>query len=218
MKRNNKKRKIRTIKPISAVRMSKGVFYPLQPPQMPIRLRVITNATLSGAVPAFVKRWNTNSAFQPETGGGTAATPGFSHWALLYGYYRVVSYEYNFTALNNEAFSVTIYSTNSNADPGTTTNSNLGANRLSWDRAVNAKGGIDTYKFVSPSITISEVVGTTSTYIDDTFRGLVTGNPADITWLGVGAQSISGSNLTNGIALRLELNMNTIFYDPITQT
>jgi len=193
-------------------------FPTTEPVRQHIKLRSISNFTLSGGSPAIVKRWFTNSAWQPEVGGGTGVTPGFPRWSTIYGYYRVMGYQFKVTMMNNEAFSVTCYYINTNADPGTSTNSNLADNRLAADKAINAKGGIDTCTFRSRTISVCQVVGSKSPIYDDTFRGLVTGSPADVTWLGVGVQSISGANLTNGVSCKLELNQFVVFYDPLTQT
>jgi len=192
-------------------------FSVLQPVLKKVLLKVISTANISAASPQVIKRWNPNSAYTPETGGGSGATPGFADWALLYGYYRVVGYSYQFTASNNEAFPVIVYTTNSNNDPTTSNNSTIATNRNSFIKQVAAKGGMDTFTFRSPYYTITHIVGSPAPKFDDLYSALINASPSDLTWMGIGVQSVGGANVTNGISVSVQLNQFVTFYDPLQQ-
>jgi hypothetical protein len=180
-------------------------------------LKVITVATIATAAPQLIKRWNPNSAYTPETGGGSGATPGYADWAALYGYYRVVGYSYQFTASNNETFPVIVYTVNSNNDPTTSQNATLATNRNSFTKQLSAKGGMDSWTFRSPYYSIPYIVGSPSPKFDDLYAALVNASPSDLTWMGIGAQSVGGANITNGISVSVQLNQFVVFYDPLQQ-
>jgi hypothetical protein len=188
----------------------------IAPPEQDVKLRVISTATISAASPQVTKRWNPNSAYTPETGGGSGSTPGYADWAQLYGYYRVVAYDYKITIMNNEAFPVIVFVVNSNNDPTTTNNSTLASNALSQTYALSAKGGQDRCEFTK-HLRVAEVVGSDAVEFDDIYSSLINASPSDITWIGVGVQSIGGANVTNGVSMRVELNQYTRFYDRLLQ-
>ncbi len=186
------------------------------PPETTVRLSLTTVGTISGAAAAIVKRWIPNSAYTPEVGGGSAATKGFSNWAGIYAFYRVVSYKYDIFVCNNEAFPVSVYVMNLNDDPGTTANSTTAQNSLSQIRLLSAKGGQDRCRFRG-TYTIARVIGSNSAEFDDDYRASVTASPSDVTWLCVGVQSTTGVNVTNGIGYEFNMSQITRFYDRKTQ-
>jgi hypothetical protein len=192
-------------------------FAPVQSLKKQVLLKVISTATVSAASPQVIKRYNPNSAYTPETGGGSGATPGFADWAQLYGYYRVVGYSYHFTASNNENFPVIVYTTNSNNDPTTSNNSTLATNRNSFTKQLSAKGGMDAWTFRSPYYPITYIVGSPAPKFDDLYSALINASPSDLTWMGVGVQSVGGANVTNGISISVQLNQFVLFYDPLQQ-
>jgi hypothetical protein len=189
---------------------------PIMPSKKHVPLRVISTAIISGASPQVVKRWNPNSAYTPETGGGSASTPGYADLAQLYGYYRVAGYSYEVTISNLEAFGVVVYCINSNADPTTSVNSTIASNPKCQSCSLSPKGGFDRHVFRG-RFTIASIVGSPSVKWDDLYSALINANPADVTWLGVGVQSIGGSNLTNGVCCEVKLLQYTIFYDYLLQ-
>jgi hypothetical protein len=189
---------------------------PIMPPKKHVPLRVITTAIISGAAPAVVKRWNPNSAYTPETGGGSGATPGYADITPLYGYYRVAGYSYEITLSNLEGFGVVVYVINSNADPTTSFNSTAASNPKCQSFSLSPKGGMDRHTFRG-RFTIAAIVGSPAVKWDDIYSSLINASPADITWLGVGVQSIGGSNVTNGVCVEVKLTQYTIFYDYLLQ-
>jgi hypothetical protein len=186
------------------------------PTEMDVKLQLYNASQSQGAVPNIVLRFNPNCAFQPVVGGPTAAVPGFSHWALFYGFYRVVAYEYEITITNNEAFAINCYLLNLNNDPTTTGTASLSTNALSQHKVIAPKGGMDKAIF-KKRLKISDIAGTTAVEFDDTYRALINASPADLFWLGVGIASVSGVNLTNGATITTYLTMYTRFYDRLDQ-
>jgi hypothetical protein len=189
---------------------------PIMPSKKHVPLRVISTAIISGASPSVVKRWNPNSAYTPETGGGSGATPGYADLAQLYGYYRVAGYSYEVTISNLEAFGVVVYCVNSNADPTTSVNSTIASNPKCQSSSLSPKGGFDRHVFRG-RFTIESIVGSPAVKWDDLYAALINANPADVTWLGIGVQSIGGANLTNGVCCEVKILQYTIFYDYLLQ-
>jgi len=179
---------------------------------MPVATGVIT----AGGSEA-VKRFNPNSAYTPETGGASGQTPGYADWTALYGYYRVVAYSYEITISNLETSqAVTCYLINSNNDPSTSVNSNIAANPKTQICELSPKGGQDRKTFRG-SFTIQYIVGSPSVKYDDLYSALLNASPSDVTWLGIGAQTIGGGSLALGIAYEMRLTQNTILYDYLLQ-
>jgi hypothetical protein len=187
------------------------------PAELHVQLQQQFLFNLQGAVTVQCRRYNPNSAYQPEVGGATATVPGFSEQAQTYGFYRVMGYKYKATFVNNEAFGVAVGAINSNNDPGTSAGIIVAANDLSQKKYLSAKGGMDK-AVTTARYTIARVLGSDAVEEADSYRGLITGNPSDITWLGIFAQSMTGSNLTLGVTVCLELTMYIKFYDRNLQT
>jgi len=188
------------------------------PTEMDLKLAQVFLGTISGAAASVVVRYNPNSAYQPQTGGATATVPGFSEMSALYGFYRVVRYQYTVTMINNEAFPVTAYVINSNNDPGTSAGVLTAANALSQSVLLASKGsGSDTHTF-RKTLNLSEILGTSAVETADSYRALINASPLDVTWLGLGAQSGTASNITNGVTLLLKLTMYVRFYDRLLQS
>jgi hypothetical protein len=213
-------------KPVSSIRSNRrekgqrgkyGMYQMLQAPVQHVCLKTITTAVASAASPHIIKRWNPNSAYTPETGGGSGATPGYADWAALYGYYRVRAYQVKISISNNEAFPVVAYIVHSNNDPTTTNNSTIASNRNCFVKQLAAKGGIDSWTSESPIYGIDYIVGSKAPAFDDLYSALVNASPSDITWMGVGVQSIGGANVTNGISITVEMKQFVDFYDPLQQ-
>jgi hypothetical protein len=183
---------------------------------MDVQLITVNFFTLSSAGASVINRYNTNSAYEPQVGGSTAVTPGYSHWANFYGFYRVIGYSYEITFCNASAFPINCFVLNENNDPGTTAATQITANPLSQHAVVSSMGGMDKVVF-KKRLTISQVAGTTAPETDDTYRALVNASPADVFWLGVGAQSVAGAVLTLGVQVAFYLTQYVRFYDRLQQ-
>jgi len=153
--------------------------------------------TLSGAT-TVAKLFNPNSLYQPDIGtGGTV--PTYSTLASQYSFYRVMGYRYSFKAVNLGTVAAVVYDINSTNTPTTTPPATRIANPLCGLKTVSLAGGMDRAT-LNRNLRIAEVVGDKACDTADSFRGAVTGNPADLTWLGICAQSLSGATLATGIA------------------
>lgn len=211
MSQNNRKRPSR--KPAKRAPPRARLYRPPQaiaPPHMIVRLRYPSEFILSGSGQSFCKRFNTNGALSPEVGVGTKPN-GFAQWATIYNQYRVLSYDYHFRCANKENFEVYVYDTNSNSDPGTTATGTVAGRPNSHDALLSAKGGMDRTEFKG-RYTINHIVGQNTT-IDDKYSALANALPADVTWLGLGAQASGGSNLTLGVTWFGVVFMRVKFYD-----
>jgi hypothetical protein len=186
-------------------------------PDMGIDFKWSILATSSGASNILIRRYNPNSIWQPEAGGSTGVVPAYSEWAAFFGFYRVVGYEYTVTVTNKEAFDVQTYIINSNNDPGTTAPATLTSNPLCKWKMISAKGGLDKVSY-SHKYNLEQILGTDTCYTADSYRSLIGASPADIVWLGIGAQSLTGANLTNGVDIALTIVMRTVMYDRLLLT
>lgn len=205
--------------PKSLAALNSYKFHREMPEYSNVLLTYTVNFTLSTAAPNFARRFNPNNAYQPDPAVTAGTVPGYADWAGLYGFYRVMGYSYFIQCSNNEAFAVTPFVLNMNADPGTASPASYAVNRNCFLGQMSAKGGVDHYRFRTRSpYTISYIVGEASPKIDDTYRAGIAAAPADLTWLAVGVSSVTGANLALGAAFTLELSLYVKFYDPFPQS
>jgi len=119
-------------------------------------------------------------------------------------------------AVNNEAFPVSVYITNTNADPSVSQALSEAGNDLSQRRVLSAKGGLDKVTIMK-GYNVATVVGSNDIEYDDDYRATMSSgseaSPADLIWLGVGCESLSGANITNGVSFILTLKQTTRLYD-----
>lgn len=176
----------------------------------------VDRVTLSGAAPAVSQHYVSNSVWRPKATSGSAATP-FAEMQGQYALYRVIAYQYKIVFTNLEAFPVAVYCVNTNEDPVSFVSLEQSAvNDLSQYFILSAKGGQDRWT-VTRRYTVQRIVGSGGVVKnDDDYRGTMTSgsesNPADVTWLGVAANSMSGSNLTNGVSVMVHLSYKTMLY------
>ncbi len=183
------------------------------PPQHDMILKHHGYGTMAGAVTTISKRWQSNNVYQPEVGGATASTPGFTREATIYGFYRGTRYKYKATVANNEAFSVTAFVLNTNGDPGTSASVTLADQVHGQKHILAAKGsGKDMHIFYK-ELTIADVLGTDEVEYGVDYRAAINAAPTDPLWLTVGATSGTGTNLTNGVWVSMELYQFVRFYD-----
>lgn len=186
------------------------------PPFMRVKLAQKFLGTL--ATSQAMERFNPNSAYQPQVGGATATVPGFSEWAQFYGFYRVYSYSYRIQMSNMEAFPVSVFILNSNNDPGTSTSTTKSVNPLSQEKMLSAKGGSKELTLFTGRHTVASVLGAQAVQQADSYRALISASPSDITWLGIGSQSATGTAYTTGVVWNLTLTMDVEFYDTLLQS
>jgi len=217
-KKNMKKKKVKKGDLFKQTRMPSFSSYTdsIMPTEKDVKLVVVGMFNMGGAVTGITVRYKPNSAYQPLAGGSSGVTPGFSHWANFYGFYRVVAYEYEITMVNAQAFPVLCSVTNLNNDPTITPTTNITANPLTQHKTVSPVGGLDKVTF-RKRLTIAQVAGTNAVETGDSYRSSTTGDPADVFWLGVNAQSVTGSTLTIGVNCVVYLYQYVRFYDRLLQ-
>lgn len=189
----------------------------LMPSQIRVKMKMEFLFQLTAASNIIVRRFNPNSLYQPDVGGPTATMPGFADYAQLYGFYRVLGYSYKVDIANMCTFPVAAYILNSNNDPSTSASLINVANPLSQKCMLSPTGGLDRHTFTK-KVWISDVVGTNAVATADNYRALVTGSPADVTWLGIAIQASTGANVTPGAYVALSLFFYAEFYDRLAQT
>jgi hypothetical protein len=187
---------------------------PIVAPVTNIPMTSIDSRSLIGGQ-SIAERWNPNATYQPLVGGPTATIPGFSTWATFYGFYRVISYSYDITFSNLEAFPVNVWTLNQNNDPGTTPFVSSAANGFSQRNLLSSKGGQDKCR-IRGTYKVSQILGSNAPSTDSAYRSLINTTPADVLWLAICAQSSNGASLTNGVTYTMSLTMNTQFFDRLT--
>ncbi len=193
-----------------------STFHSIVPTELDVEFRFIRNFTNSGAAPAVTKRFTPNSAWRPDPVSFAHSAAGFIEYQALYSLYRVIKYSYEVVAVNNEAFPVAVYITNTNQDPSVSQALSEAGNDLSQRRVLSAKGGMDR-AVVRRGYKVATVVGSNDVEFDDDYRGLLSSgsetSPADLVWLGIGCESLSGANITNGVSFILTLRQTVRLYD-----
>lgn len=191
-------------------------FRSIIPTELDVEFLFIRNFTNSGAAPAVTKRFIPNSIWCPDPVSFAHAATGFTEYQSLFSLYRVVRYHYSIVAVNNEAFPVSVYITNTNADPSVSQALSEAGNDLSQRRVLSAKGGLDKVTIMK-GYNVATVVGSNDIEYDDDYRATMSSgseaSPADLIWLGVGCESLSGANITNGVSFILTLKQTTRLYD-----
>jgi len=191
--------------------------FPAEIPKIMCRtFRYATMFTNSGAAPQVTKRFLSNTVWRPEVSVAKSAVP-FGELQELYSEYRVLKYRYCVTIVNNESFPVVVYVTNTNADPSVSAGLLDSVGDLSQRKVLSPKGGLDKVTF-RKALSVQKVVGEGKTVrADDDYRGLMSAgsesNPADVTWIGIGAQSMTGANITLGVTSEILLEFETLVYD-----
>jgi len=186
------------------------------PPEMDVKLTSVYGLTISNAASSSINRFYSNSAYTPLVGASSGLTPGFSHWANFYGFYRVIAYSYDITFVNNQAFALDCFVLNTNNDPGTTASVQVQANPLTQHKTLSGAGGMDKVRFTK-LLTIAHVAGTIAPETGETYRALINADPADLFWIGVGIKSVGGSTVTLGAACQVYLTQYVRFFDRLQQ-
>lgn len=172
--------------------------------------------TVPGGSSTGSVRFNPNALYQPVTGGATAAINGYAPYALQYGFYRVMSYSYTVRFVNNEAFPVAVFVTNSDNDYGTAPAITAAANPLSQRRTLGPLTG-QCMGVIRQRVHVSEVAGTRAVAYADSYRSLNNTTPADLMWLGVSAASMTGTALSVSVRFEMHLVMNVLWHDRLQQ-
>jgi hypothetical protein len=183
------------------------------PDEMDVRLIYPIDTPLFSAGTLASLRWTPNAAYDVDPTLGSTSTPGYAEWAAFYTYYRVVRYTVETTVVNDEAFPVTVFSINTNEDPGTSGASytDFATQPFSKWMILAAKGGMDRASF-KHDVSCSKLLGSNAVQQADSLRALVNGVPADLLYYAVGVRSGTGGVLANGVYIHSHLTMYVKFY------
>jgi len=183
------------------------------PPESDVTLVFVATKQLAIAVAATSVRFTPNAAYDVDPVLGSTSTPGFAEWAAIYNMYRVVGVRYHVSFATTEAtLPCVVYTHLSNTDMGTTANSTITGNALSKWCVLGVATGPSTVA-LSDYQTIATIVGTNSVETEDNYRALTNAVPADLTWLGCGAQTLTGGNFTGGVQIFARIEMEVRFFD-----
>lgn len=161
------------------------------------------------------KGWKTNDCYDVDPIFGSTDTPGFALLSDWYAFYRVVSYTSIIEVCNTQNFPVSIYFINTNQDYRSSASSFelFAANPYGRIALLPAQGTAGSYKKFRFRHTISQIVGSSAPETDDNYRALVNASPADLTWLAVGINTHSATNLlSTGCSFQMKHTMNVRFY------
>jgi len=156
-------------------------------------------------------RFTPNGAYDVDPILGSTNTPGFAEMAILYSYYRVIKVGYRLEICNNETFPVRVYSVLQNTDPGTVGNLQFPGNPMAKSFLLSAKGGMDR-TVLSDTKQVATVAGARGVEFEDNYRAVVTANPLDLIYLGIGGNSIGIAFLPNGVTTTGTIKMWVRFY------
>lgn len=186
---------------------------------MDVGLRFYDQVIVSSASQYAAYRFNPNCAYDVDPTLGSTATAGFNEAAAYYNFYRVISYSYDIVVMNREAFPLNVFVINCNLDPGTSTayRTYMGNQFTSFKSISPQLGGKPSVRFRG-SYTVSQIVGSLEPEYDNDWRAVTTSTPNDKIFLGIGADSAGGPNLTNGFTLTITITMHTRFYERKTLT
>jgi len=190
---------------------------PLLASELKVPMVLDGDFTIPGGSTTGSYRFNPNSLFSPNvTGGGTGNLPSYAAYSLMYGFYRVMSYSYVIRCVNNEAFPVAVFVTNSDNDYGTAPAIGVAANPLSQRRTLGPLTG-SCMAVLRKRVTVPEIAGTNAVATSDSYRALNNANPADLMWLGISAASMTGTALSVSVRFEIHLVMNALWFDRLQQ-
>jgi len=159
------------------------------------------------------KRWQVNAAYDVDPILGSTSTPGFSEWAALYTYYRVIEYYIIILISNLDTQPYELDFVHSNEDPGNTglQYHNYASQPYCSRSMIAAKGGMDRATYHKKMI-CAKLLGSVAIETSDTTRALVNAVPADLLYFGVGVRSLTATNQTNGVVFTGSIRMRCRFY------
>jgi len=166
----------------------------INPDELDVRLLFRTTAYVNNAGTGLVtKEFTPNSAYDVDPALGSTETYGFDEYAALYSYYRVISYSYDVTFVNQGDDPIMCYVLNTNTSPSASgTRYDLySTNPYCKSRLVSAWSPTKTV--IRGSIQISRLLGSRAVETSDSFRSLTTGSPADLIYCSIAAETISPS-------------------------
>lgn len=183
------------------------------PDEMEVVLTYPQTFALTVAGVVLAKRFTPNAAYDVDPNLGSTSTPGFAEWAALYTFYRVTGYRVVSEVRTLETFPVSVFSINTNIDPGTSGSNyqNYATEPYCKWKVIGPASGANGCRFVH-NVDCAKLLGSESIEQADSLRAVTSANPADLLWYGIGVQSTTGSNLTAGTYVTMFIEMRVRFY------
>lgn len=147
-------------------------------------------------------RLRMNSAFDPDPALGSGSLPGFTEWSAIYRNYRVLKYEIECEASNNETFPITAIICPSQADLGLnyTLTASLAANPGAVSKQISPKGGIDK-ALLRAEVDLGKYYGNEYQWMgNDSFAAAINANPSTLFYMNIGC--VAAGNLVSGFTTR----------------
>ena len=193
-------------------RSGTATFTRVAPDELDVPLLFRDFRTVSnGLAPVAAKVFHSNAAYDVDPSLGSTETYGFDEYAALYSYYRVISYHYEITVVNPTDYQMMAYVLNTNTDP-TVAGSRFdlySTNPHCQSKLVSSKSpNAITFR---GRHTISQITGTPSIEMADSFRAVTTGVPSDLTWLTIAAECLSPATDIS-FSYDMKLTMKVRFY------
>jgi len=170
-----------------------------------------------------IRDWRINSAYDPDPTLGGGSLTGFNQWAAMYNSYHVSKFRYQYTVASNEpgvpvAFGFIFRDLNRPSLTYSTYSSCLNALEQAPSTGIQMVGeasGQSVYRSPWYKISPGDVVGKRASYeFDDDYDALVTTNPLNLVWFSMIVLSTTGSNVTNGVLVALNMEFTVKFYGP----
>jgi len=199
------------------------------PPFIQRRLALIEpNLLIRDSSNTFVIRdWRINSAYDPDPTLGGGSLTGFNQYAAMYNSYHVSKFRYQYTVASNEpgipvGFGFIFRDLNRPSLTYATYLECLSALEEAPStgfQMVGETSGQSVYRSPWYKISPGDVVGKRPSYeFDDDYDAAVNTNPINPVWFSLIALSTTGSNLSNGIIVALNMEFTVKFYGPALVT
>ena len=161
----------------------------------------------------------TNAPYDVDPSVGSTSTQGHAEASTYYNRCRVIGYHSEISFASATTYPVIAMvlhrNTNLSSSGGSATDATpyLG-NPLTQHHLLTGFSG-ESRCVLSAKHTIQKVVGSTAVTTADNFASQVNTIPADLTFLEIGLKTVSptGSYLTTGVAVLVNLKMKTLYYE-----
>lgn len=170
---------------------------------------------------AFGQRFTWNYAYDVDATLGSAAIPGFSEYAAMYGYYRVLRGIHTVRITNLETFSVFAMLQETNQDPGASPSNpplQSGRPHRKWVEIAPAGDGA-SQKTLVMKVHGNQILGSNAIQASSEFRGTPSGSVpvSDTLWSTLSAEAVNTANmLTNGLEIVHKIKIWIEFYSIAT--
>ncbi len=188
----------------------------IMPDQIDVELTYLYHTALNNASTVYAKNLQSNGCYDPDPSVGGVSYLGLASWSGQYNYYRPISYKYEVQFANLEsAITPVAFVINSNTNPGTAIAAISTVGPFSKSQLLSCKAGQDR-AVLKGFVSIAALVGSSNIEDDDNYRGSISSsNPADVTWITVGAYTCDNSNFTVGVSIVVKLVAKVRLYDRV---